>query len=114
MIHHGFDPAPSGRPMRSRLRYGERYIQVQVRADLFQTAFTDFSSAAEAFAASLSDEVNRNFAFRYLKYLQHIAQGRTVVKPNVFGLGPACRLIRAELDRLFDLSFMNTDRKIAA
>jgi hypothetical protein len=29
-------------------------------------------------------------------------------------LGPACRLIRAELDRLFDLSFLSTDRKIAA
>ena len=114
MIHDDFDAAPSSRPMRSRLRYGKRHLQVQVRVDLFQSALTNFSSAAEAFAASLCDEVHRDFAFRYLKYLQQIAQGRTLVKPNVFELGPACRLIRAELDRLFDLSFLSTDRKIAA
>ena len=114
MIRNDFDAAPSPKPMRSRLRYGNRYLQVQVRTDLFQSAFTDFSRAGEAFAASLSDEVHRNFAFQYLKYLQHIAQGSTPVKPNVFGLGPACRLIRAELDRLFDLNFLSTDRKIAA
>jgi hypothetical protein len=114
MIHDNFDAAPSPRPMRSRLRYGNRHLQVQVRVDLFQSAFTDFSSAAEAFAASLSDEVHRNFAFQYLKYLQNIAQGRMLVKPNAFGLGPACRLIGAELDRLFDLSFLSTASKIAA
>jgi hypothetical protein len=114
MIHDQFAAAPSRRPIRSRLRYGKRHLQVEVRVDLFQSAFTDFSSAAEAFAASLSDEVHRNFAFRYLTYLQHIAQGRTLVKPDGFELGPACRLITAELDRLFDLSFLSTDRKIAA
>src|SRR5215831_6470292 len=114
MIHDDFDGALSSRPMRSRLRYGKRHLQVEVRVDLFESAFTDFSGAAEAFAASLSDEVHRNFAFRYLTYLQHIAQGRTLVKPDGFELGPACRLITAELDRLFDLSFLSTDRKIAA
>ena len=114
MIHDEVAGAPSRRPMRSRLRYGKRHLQVEVRQDLFQSAFTDFSSAAEAFATSLSDEVHRNFAFQYLKYLQHIAQGRTLVRPDGFGLGPACRLIRAELDRVFDLSFLSTDRKIAA
>ena len=114
MIHNEFAAAPSRRPMRSRLRYGKRHLEVDVRLDLFQLAFTDFSSTAEAFAASLSDEVHRNFAFRYLTYLQHIAQGRTLVKPDGFELGPACRLITAELDRLFDLSFLSTDRKIAA
>ena len=82
--------------------------------DSFQLAFSDFSDAAEAFAASLSDEVHRTFAFQYFKYLQHLAQGRRLAKPDGFGLGPACRLIRAELDRLFDLSFLSTDRKIAA
>jgi hypothetical protein len=114
MIHNEFAAAPSRRPMRSRLRYGKRHLEVEVRLDLFQLAFTDFSSAAEAFAASLSDEVHRNFAFRYLKYLQDTAQGRTLVQLNRFGVGPAYRLIRAELDRLFDLSFLSTDRKIAA
>jgi len=114
MIHNEFAAEPSRRPMRSRLRYGKRHLEVEVRLDLFQLAFTDFSSAAEAFAASLSDEVHRNFAFRYLKYLQDIAQGRTLVQPNRFGVGPAYRLIRAKLDRLFDLSFLSTDRKIAA
>jgi len=114
MIHNDFDVAPSRRPMRSRLRYGKRHLHARVPVDLFQSAFTEFSSVAEAFAANLSDEVHRNFAFQYSKYLQHIAQGRTLVKPNGFELGPAGRLIRAELDRLFDLSFLSTDRKIAA
>jgi hypothetical protein len=114
MIHNDFADVPSLRPMRSRLRYGQRHLQVEVRGDLFQLAYTDFRSAAEAFAVSLSDEVHRNFAFRYLKYLQDTAQGRTLVQPNRFAVGPAYRLIRAELDRLFDLSFLSTDRKIAA
>ena len=114
MVHDDFADVPSRRPIRSRLRYGKRHLQLEVRGDLFQLAYTDFSSAAETFAVSLSDEVHRNFAFRYSKYLQDIAQGTTLVKPNDFGLGPASRLIKAELDRLFDLSFLSTDRKIAA
>ena len=114
MIHDDFDVAPSRRPMRSRLRYGERHLHAQVPVDLFQSAFREFTSVAEAFAANLSDKVHRNFAFQYSKYLQHIAHGRTLVKPSGFELGPAGRLIRAELDRLFDLSFLTTDRKIAA
>ena len=114
MIHGDLHVAPCPRPMRSRLRYGQCYLLVQVQGDLFQSAFTDFSAAAKAFATTLSDEVHRNFASQYLKYLQDIAQGRTAIKPNEFGLGTACRLIRAELDRLFDLSFLSTDRKIAA
>jgi len=114
MIHDDFTDVSSLRPMRSRLRYGKRHLQVEVRGDLFQLAYTDFRSAAEAFAVSLSDEMHRDFAFRYLKYLQDIAKGTALIKPNEFGLGPASRLIRAELDRLFDLSFLSTDRKIAA
>jgi hypothetical protein len=114
MIHNDFDAAPSRRPMRARLQYGKPHLQVQDRVDLFQSAFAEFTGAAEAFAASLSDGVHRDFAFRYLKYLQHVAEGRTQVQPYGFGLGPACRLIRAELDRLFELSFLSTNRKIAA
>jgi len=114
MIHYGFQCSAVQQAMRARLPYGKRHLQVEVREDLFESAFTDFSGAAEAFAASLSDEVHRHFAFQYFKYLQHLAQGRTLAKPDGFGLGPACRLIRAELDRLFDLSFLSTDRKIAA
>jgi hypothetical protein len=114
MIHYGFQCSAVQQAMRARLPYGKRHLQVEVRADSFESAFTDFSGAAEAFAASLSDEVHRNFAFRYLKYLQDTAQGRTLVQPNRFAVGPAYRLIRAELDRLFDLSFLSTDRKIAA
>jgi hypothetical protein len=111
MIHDDFDAARSRRL--TRVCQGNRNLEGHVRVDLLQSAFTDFSGAAEAFAASLSDEVHRNFAFQYLKYLQRIAQGRTPVKPEGLGLGPASRLIRAEIDRLFELSFFSTVRMAA-
>src|SRR5262249_4974269 len=115
MTQQHFDAVLSTRPMRAPLRYGKRHLQLQVRGDLIKSAFTEFSDAAQVFAASLSDEMHRNFALRYFNYLQHIAHGKTLAaQPNGFGLGPACRLIRAELDRLFDLSFLSTNTKVAA
>src|SRR5215831_4995091 len=94
--------------MRSRLRYGDRRLRFEIRTDAFQAALTNFNRDAEAFAASLSDKLHREFAFRYLDYLQNIAREAKPPKPNDFGLGPASRLIRAELDRLFDVSFLST------
>jgi hypothetical protein len=113
MLHDYFDQQLSPRSMRSRLRYGKRRVQAEIRVESFPIALANFSRAAEAFALSLNDAPNRNFAFRYAVYLQDIAHEVKAVKPHEFGLGPAARLIRAELDRLFDVSFLSTDRVAA-
>jgi hypothetical protein len=114
MIHDDFDGMPSRRSMRSRLQYGQRHVSIEIPAESFESACTNFNRAAEAFVASLSDQVHRTFAYRYLEYLKNIARGTKINKPDEFGLGPAGRLIRGELDRLFDLNFLSTDSLIAA
>ena len=114
MIHDDFDRMPSRRSMRSRLRYGRRHVSVEIPVESFESACTNFNRAAEAFVVSLSDEVHRTFAHRYFEYLENIARGTKINKPEAFGLGPAARLIRDELDRLFDLNFVSTDSLIAA
>ena len=100
------------RPKRLLIRYGKGPLQAQVCGESFHDAFTNFSHAAKAFALSLGDELNRNYAFEYLAYLQNVAKAKTCLKPHEFP-GPACRLIRAELDRLFDLSFVLTEIAVA-
>ena len=113
MLHDHFDEHVSRRLVRSRLRYGRRRVQAEIPVESFPIALANFSRAAEAFALSLNDEPHRNFAFRYAEYLQNIAHEVKVVKPHEFGLGLGARLIRAELDRLFDVSFLSTDRVAA-
>jgi hypothetical protein len=114
MIHDVFDGMPSRRSMRSRLQYGQRHVSAEIPVESFESACTNFNRAAEAFVVSLSDEVHRTFAHRYLEYLENIARGTKINKPEGFGLGPAARLIRGELDRLYDLNFLSTDSLIAA
>src|SRR6185295_359954 len=88
------------RPKRLLIRYCKGRLQAQVRGESFHDAFTNFSHAAKAFALSLGDELHRNYAFEYLAYLQNFAKATRCLEPQEFP-GPACRLIRAELDRLF-------------
>jgi len=84
-------------PKNLRIRKGRLSIDLPI--DSFQTAYVNFSNAAEAFWMSLSDPLDRQFACRYLAYVQGIALGSELPKPYVGR--PSWSLIRSELERLF-------------
>ena len=98
-----------------RIEFRRRKLQIDVSSDLFQAAFGKFTVAAEEFVLSLTDSLHRKFAHRYLVYLQEIAQGEAQSRPHQVSY-PADRLIRSELDRLFEKYFFQTvaaERKFA-
>ena len=98
-----------------QLEFKRRKLQIDLSSDLFQAAFGRFTVAAEEFVLSLTDSLHRRFAHRYLVYLQEIAQGAELPRSNAVSL-PAYRLIRNELDRLFEREFFQTvatNRKLA-
>jgi hypothetical protein len=107
MAHNNLAAIWLHRPMQLLLRHGKGRLSPQIHGESFDDAFINFSDAAEAFALTLSDEVHRDYAFQYSKYLRKIAEGIPSLKPNPIP-GPAGRLIRAELDRVFELSFVLT------
>jgi hypothetical protein len=98
-----------------QLEFKRRKLQIDVSSDLFQIAFGKFTVAAEEFVLSLTDSLHRKFAQRYFVYLQEIAQGAELSRSNTVSV-PAYRLIRNELDRLFERDFVQTlatDHKVA-
>jgi hypothetical protein len=80
-------------------------LRIDLPVSSFQTAFANFNEAAHAFAMSLSDSLDRRFAYRYVGYLQDIARGSEELKRLYANGRPNCRLITAELDRLFRRHF---------
>jgi hypothetical protein len=86
----------------------KRRLSIDVHVDSFQAAFLSFNDAAEAFCMSLSDAMDRKFAWRYLAYLQGIARGSELPKPHSTGR-PSSSLIRCELERLFESHFSRSD-----
>jgi len=96
-------------PQPKRMVVKKGRLSIDIPADYFQTAFSKFSSDAEAFARQLSDFLQRRFAFQYLAYIQEVAHGSDLPKPTVASGQPACRLIRTELERLFRLHFYKPD-----
>jgi hypothetical protein len=80
-------------------------LRIDLPVSSFQTAFANFNEAAHAFAMSLSDSLDRRFAYRYVGYLQDIARGSEELKRLYANGRPNCRLITAELDRLFRCHF---------
>ena len=75
---------------------------IDLSRDRYRVAFANFSNAAEAFSMSLSDPFDRRFACRYFTYLQDMDAPK---ESKPFGGRPSCRLIRAELERLFKSHF---------
>jgi hypothetical protein len=90
---------------RKRLRHKMAGLKSQVSPSSFQAIFAAFTRAAEDFAMTQSDILNRKFAYRYLTYLQDFAHGGEEVKPSFSR--PACRLICVELERLFMACFFS-------
>jgi len=98
-----------------RVEFKRRKLQIDVSSELYQTAFGKFTVAAEEFVLSLTDSLHRKFAHRRLVYLQELAAGGQQPRPNPVGY-PADRLIRNELDRLFEKEFFQrvaTEHKVA-
>ena len=110
MVNHAFGRLPIESCL-SRIKLGKGRLAIDVPAHSFREAFSTFSQDAERFATTLSDGLNRKFAFRYLAYLQEIAQGAEA-KPNGSGR-PDFRLICNELERLFRFHFFKPDKAIA-
>ena len=96
---------------RGRIFNKKGKLKMDVPTDLYPVAFTRFCTAAEAFAMTLTDHLQRRFAFRYLTYLQEIAQKVEPSKPTAVTGRPACRLICMELDRLFMTHLYKPDAK---
>jgi hypothetical protein len=94
----------SGRMPVVRLKNKRGRLSIDIPRPHFETAFRDFTNAAEHFAIHLSDALDRKFAYQYLEYVQEVARGSELVKPNPIGR-PACRLICYELERLFRCHF---------
>lgn len=95
---------------RKRLRLKIESLKSELSPSMFQTSFATFSRAAEEFAMTQTDVLNRKFAYRYLTYLQDFAHGGDAVKPSFSR--PACRLICVELERLFMACFFPTVGRI--
>jgi hypothetical protein len=60
----------------------------------------------------LSDPWHRRFAYRYLGYLQDVANGADPTK--TFAERPSCRLICTELERLFKAHLYRPETTLAA
>jgi len=95
-----------------RVRGKKGRLSIDIPGPHFETAFAGFTNAAEDFAMNLTDVLHRKFAFKYLGYLQEVARGSEPVKPNPNGR-PACRLISAELERLFCSHFFRPEQVAA-
>jgi hypothetical protein len=91
---------------RKRLRSRMAGLKSQVSPSSFQAFFAAFTRAAEDFAMTQTDILNRKFAYRYLTYLQDFAHGGDAAKPSFSR--PACRLICVELERLFMACFFSS------
>jgi len=89
-------------------------LRMDLPVSLFQPTFSAFCTAAESFAIALSDPLDRKFAYRYLTYLQEVANGTEEVKPSTVGGRPTCRLICNELERIFRAHFFQPETAAAA
>jgi len=96
----------SGRHFSNAVVFRNRRLQAELPPHLFRGAFANFSTAAQAFVTSLSDDWDRKFALRYLEYLQERAYGSESPRPNTIHGRPSCTLVRAELERLFRSHFL--------
>jgi|SRR5262245_48638910 len=108
MIDYELNRQPAIKAMEKRVTNSKGRLSMDLPVNSFQAAFLNFSKAAEAFAMSLSDPLHRKFAFQYLEYLQDIARGSERSKLSTNGR-PNCRLIGAELERLFRCHFFRPD-----
>ena len=102
----------SGRTPVVRLRIKRGRLSIDIPRPHFETALRDFTNAAEHFAMHLSDALGRKFAYHYLGYLQELARGSELARPNPNGR-PAGRLICYELERLFRCYFFRPDQLVA-
>src|SRR5262247_625354 len=108
MIEYQVNRQPPNAATEKRVTNRKGRLRIDLPMNSFQAAFSNFNKAAEAFATSLSDPLHRKFAFQYLEYLQDIARGSERSKLSTNGR-PNCRLIGAELERLFRCHFFRPD-----
>jgi hypothetical protein len=108
MIEYELNRQPASTATEKRVTNRKGRLSIDLPVNSFQAAFLNFNKAAEAFAMSLSDPLHRKFAFQYLEYLQDIARGSERSKLSTSGR-PNCRLISAELERLFRCHFFRPD-----
>ena len=108
MIDYRVNRQPASTLTEKRLTSRKGRLSMDLPISSFQMALVNFNKAAEAFAMSLTDRLHRKFAYQYLSYLQDIAGGSEQSRPNTSGR-PNCRLIGAELERLFRCHFFRPD-----
>ena len=109
MTEHPFNRQPTSPSDEKRVTSRKRGLSIDLPINFFPKALVNFKNAAETFATSLSDPLHRKFAYQYLGCLQDIAHGSDQLKPSTSGR-PDCRLIRAELERLFRCHFFRPDQ----
>ncbi len=113
MTDHLFGPFSINGSDGNRIVRGKGRLKVDIPAAMFQTAFSNFTAAAETFARGLSETLDRKFAYRYLTYLQEVAAGTEPAKPSAVAGRPTCRLICNELERLFAANFCQSKAVLA-
>jgi len=84
-------------------------VRIDLPVNSFKTAFVNFNEEAQAFAVSLSDSLDRGYAYRYVGYLQDIAHGAEQPKQPHTNGRPNWRLIAVELERLFRCHFFRPE-----
>jgi hypothetical protein len=104
-----FNRQPTSPSDEKRVTSRKRGLSIDLPINSFPTALVNFNQSAEAFAMSLSHPQHRKFAYQYLACLQDIVHGSDQLKPSTSGR-PDCRLIRAELERLFRCHFFRPDQ----
>jgi hypothetical protein len=109
MMQYPLGRQPESTPPDKRVIRKKGRLTIDVPVSSFQTVFVNFNNASEAFAMSLTDRLNRLFAYQYLAYLQDIARGWDRLRPSASGR-PNCRLITYELERLFRSYFFRPDQ----
>ncbi len=109
MVEYQVNRQPANTATEQRVTNRKGHLSIDLPTNSFQAAFLNFNKAAEAFAMSLSDPLHRKFAFQYLEYLQDIARGSDRLRLSTSGR-PNCRLIGAELQRLFRCYFFRPDQ----
>jgi len=109
MIQYQLNCRPASIPPTQKRVTGRKgRLRIDIPINTLETTLVNFSKAAEAFAISLSDPLHRKFAYQYLGYLEDIARSSEQLRPNIGGR-PDCRLIGAELERLFTCHFFRPE-----
>jgi hypothetical protein len=109
MIDFQVNLKSTGTSSEERITSRKGRLHMDLPVSFFQMAFVNFNEAAHTFAISLSDALDRKFAYQYFGYLQDIARGSKQLKRPQTNGRPNWRLVAVELERLFRCNFFRPE-----